>query len=349
MNKYIKRQAQKVLSKPCLLPISALFSPRYSGIGSIAMLHRVIPNNDKILCEDLEIKADYLEKTIKYFLENNYEVVSLDTVHEILINKIKIDKKFVVFTFDDGYIDTYDVAYPIFKKYKIPFTIYVTTSFPDKAAILWWYALKDLVINNKVVNFNYNGGKYSFITETQKQKNDIYLKIKELIMSENYFDSKKLIDNIFEENRISLQEYADKLTLNWTQIKELSKDNLVTIGAHTTNHYNLRKLDKESVKKEIIDSKNQLQMITGKKVEHFAFPFGSKNEASKREFQIVSELGFKTVTTTRCGNIFLNHKEHTNCLPRISISPYTESPYTQFYTNGFIPAIANKFKRIVTD
>jgi peptidoglycan/xylan/chitin deacetylase (PgdA/CDA1 family) len=157
------------------------------------------------------------------------------------------------------------------------------------------------------------------------------------------------MENIFVKNNIDLQEYANNLTLNWDHIKELSKDKIVTIGAHTTNHYNLKKLDKESVKKEIIESKNKLEMLTGAKVEHFAFPFGSRNEVSNREFELVKELGFKTVTTTRCGNIFLNHQQYTNSLPRISICPYKESPYTQLYTDGFIPAIMNKFKRIIKD
>jgi peptidoglycan/xylan/chitin deacetylase (PgdA/CDA1 family) len=170
MNKFIKNQARKVISKPYLIPISALFSPIYSGIGCITTLHRVISSYDEVLCEELEVTTDYLEKTIKYFLDNNYEVISLDTVYEILVNKHKIHKKFVVFTFDDGYIDTYTLAYPIFKKYNIPFTIYITTCFPDKTTNLWWYALKDLVRNNTVVKFSYNGSKYSFNTKTQKQK-----------------------------------------------------------------------------------------------------------------------------------------------------------------------------------
>lgn len=348
MNQFIKKRAHKILSQRYWIPISVLFSHRYSGIGSIAMLHRVVSNN-QILCEDIEITTNYLEKTINFFINNNYEIISLDTVYEILMRKHKINKKFVAFTFDDGYVDTYTLAYPIFKKYNIPFAIYITTSFPDKTAILWWYALKDLVINNKVINFDYNKRNYSYNIETLKQKDKTYPIIKQLILNADDKDRNILIQNIFIKNGIDISEYSNKLSLNWDQIKELSKDNMVTIAAHTTNHYNLRKLDHQNVKKEIMRSKDKLEKITGSKIVHFAFPFGSKNEASNREFDIVRDLGFKTVTTTRCGNIFLNHEKHTNSLPRISISPYIESPHTQLYTNGFIPAISNKFKRIITN
>lgn len=349
MNKFIKNQARKVLSAPYLVPVSGLFSPIYSGIGTILMFHRVVSNQEELVCEDLEITTDYLERIINYFLENNYEIVSLDKLHETLLNKIKSDKKFVVFTFDDGYIDNYTLAYPIFKKYNIPFTIYVTTSFPDKTAVLWWYSLKDLVKNNRIVNFIYNGKEYLFTTETLEEKKEVYLEIRKLILSEENLDLTKLTDHIFKKNGIDIKKYSQKLTMDWTHIKELSTDDIVTIGAHTTNHYNLKKLDAERVVKEIKDSKDKLEMVIGKKVQHFAFPFGSRNEAGSREVELVEDLGFKTVTTTRCGNVFLEHHQFTNFLPRISVSPYTESPYIELYINGFIPAIRNKLRRVIVD
>lgn len=42
----------------------------------------------------------------------------------------------MVFTMDDGYKDNYTNALPIFKKYNVPYTIFVTTNFPDRQAIL---------------------------------------------------------------------------------------------------------------------------------------------------------------------------------------------------------------------
>jgi len=67
-----------------------------------------------------------------------------------------------------------------------------------------------------------------------------------------------------------------------------------------------------------------IQSKIGKKVEYFAYPFGSKNEVGKREFEIVKKLGFKTATTTRNGNILKNIAIFLNlfqglCLQKILI------------------------------
>ena len=43
---------------------------------------------------------------------------------------------------------------------------------------------------------------------------------------------------------------------------------------------------------------------------------GSKNEIGRREMDIVKDLGFKTSTTTRYGNIYREHRNYLECLPR---------------------------------
>ena len=63
-------------------------------------------------------------------------------------------KKFAVLTFDDGYTDSFDVIYPIFKKYQLPFGVYVVTDFPDRETILWWYMLEDLVLKLPIIFFH---------------------------------------------------------------------------------------------------------------------------------------------------------------------------------------------------
>ena len=43
-------------------------------------------------------------------------------------------RRFVCLTFDDGYRDNLEYAYPILKKYEVPFALYVPTSFPTGSA-----------------------------------------------------------------------------------------------------------------------------------------------------------------------------------------------------------------------
>jgi hypothetical protein len=56
-----------------------------------------------------------------------------------------------------------------------------------------------------------------------------------------------------------------------------------------------------------VDSKQELEARLNTPIEHFAFPFGSKLEADKREYKISAEAGFRTITTTVHGHIHRNH------------------------------------------
>ena len=47
---------------------------------------------------------------------------------------------------------------------------------------------------------------------------------------------------------------------------------------------------------------------------------GGEGEAGTREFNVVKDLGFKSATTTRWGNIFKRHKNFLYCLPRIPLT-----------------------------
>ena len=57
-------------------------------------------------------------------------------IDQLLNQKKELPKKSVVMYFDDGFRDVYLNAYPVFKKYKLPFVIFITTDLIDQKRIL---------------------------------------------------------------------------------------------------------------------------------------------------------------------------------------------------------------------
>ena len=186
-------------------------------------------------------------------------------------------KRFVVFTFDDGFEDNYTEALPVFEKYDAPFALFLTTSFPDHKIVLWGYLLEDLVMNNDRVEFSIGVSTFAYSTVTMEQKSAAFSKIRRYIMDSNQEELLPRLENIFNKNKPELLELTKRKALSWEQVKELSNHPLVTLGAHTVNHLALSKIPEDEVIEEIGGSMKIIERKTGVPVKYFAYPYGVYN------------------------------------------------------------------------
>lgn len=290
----------------------------FRGLATIFMLHRVYPLENHRLCanESMKVTPEYLERFIIEAKQRDYTFISLDSLYNLLHNNVRSTKNIVI-TLDDGYVDNYTHAYQIFKKYNVPFTVYVPTSFPDYTAVIWWYIIEDLIIQNETITLS-NGCIYH--CKTMDEKNIVFMELVRKIKSLPARNFKMSFRQLFRNYTIDERKKVKELSLSWKQIKEMAEDPLVTIGAHTVNHPVLKLLPQRYIRKEILNSKCIIESQIHKEVLHFSYPFGTRNEVGSREFRIVKNLGFVTVTTTRFGNIYRKHKNHTEALPRIMLT-----------------------------
>lgn len=315
------------------------------------MLHRVVAISDKLRVGNpaIEISPAFLEALLESVIAKGHEIVSLDLLYEYLHTGKQPRKKFACFTFDDGYVDTYTIAYPIFKKYEAPFTVFITTNFPEKKAVIWWYLLEDLLVKVSSLGFSHDGIDYQFPISTRLQKEVAFHVIANLITSADEQGREELLQNLFAANGLELSTYSTSLSLSWEQIKTLSGDPQVTIGAHTKNHFALSQIAAKTMQREIGESKQLVESHIQKPVEHFAYPFGNRATVSRREVDAVKEVGFKTACTTLEGNVFGEHKAHLESLPRIGVWGYRQDLLQiEIVTSGCLPALRERFAKVLT-
>ena len=254
---------------------------------------------------------------------------------------------FVCFTFDDGYVDNYQYALPIFKKYNIPFTVYVTTGLIERTAILWWLHLEEVIQNSRKLEINLKGKVKEYRLDTLRNKNkafdEIYWKLRDMPHRDRY----KVIQLLMDQNESDSVALCNRVGMTWPMVCELADSGLVTIGAHTQNHYALSELSEQHVIKEVEESCEKLMEHLGTKPHHFAYPYGDSNSAAQREFQIIKKLGFDTATTTRKGVLFPEHLDHKSALPRVSLNGnYQSKHFVRLFLSGAPFAISNRFKRV---
>lgn len=301
-----------------LIKLMPFLGHYFSGVATIFMLHRVdyIDKTKLHANENMKISPEFLEKFILDAKQCGYDFISLDRLQQLLLRDESTRKKLVM-TLDDGYIDNFTQAYRVFQKHQIPFTIYITTSFPEKNAILWWYVLEDLLHSHSEI-FLSDGSHYTH--SNSHEKNNVFLKIRKKILELDQTNLRDELNQLFVRYNIDWNKKTQDLAMNWEQIQLLSQDSLATIGGHTKNHYAFNRISNELIQQEIDDANLLIQKHTGKAVEHFAFPFGSIHEVEQKQIEWVKTFDFKTVVTTRKGNIFKRHKDYLFCLPRVMLT-----------------------------
>lgn len=112
-------------------------TPLPAGIP-ILMYHSVgeEKNNDAVIS-----KALFAEQ-MAFLSSHNYTPISLDDLHAYLNGKGDLPAKPVVLTFDDGYRDTYEVVFPILKKYGFKSVLFIPATFAGER--LSWQELKEM-------------------------------------------------------------------------------------------------------------------------------------------------------------------------------------------------------------
>ena len=324
--------------------------PLLGGVGSILTLHHVRPGRSEGFQPNrlLEVTPDFLEGLVRRLARARIDVVSLDEMHRRFIEG-EFKRRFVCLTFDDGYKDFLRWAYPVLRKYKLPFAMYIATSFPDRLGELWWVALEAVIAQNSRIGMVVNGDDRYFECATVSQKRELYDVIYRYLRSmKTEEEVRRVVRDLCACYRVDIAAFCRELCMDWAEIVDLAADPLCTIGAHTVNHMMLRKVPSDAtVRAEMEMSRAVLEAALGKRPGHLAYPVGDPTSAGPREFRIAAELGFKTAVTTRPGVLFKAHRDYLTALPRISVNgEFQQQRYLKVLMSGAGTAFWNRFRRV---
>ena len=110
-------------------------SPEGYQIVPVLCYHHFAETCDSALCTP----TPAFEHQMKYLKDEGYSTISTEELSEFLAFRRAIPKKAVVINLDDGYRSTYDIAYPILKKYGFTATFFIYTAFigASRNALTW--------------------------------------------------------------------------------------------------------------------------------------------------------------------------------------------------------------------
>lgn len=331
--------------------LAPLAGPLVGGIGAILMLHRVTdaPASSLGVNRHLAISPKFLDALIGDMKQRGYVFVTLDEAIERLGEKSHREL-FATITADDAYRDNLTEALPVLEKHGTPMTIYVAPSLINGTVDLWWDLIEEVVSAKDWLSLDTPEGQISIDCTTPRKKYDanvrLHTYLTRTVVEE---EQRKVLRTLAKSTGIDPDRHRLDVIMNWNEVREAAAHPLITIGAHTVNHYNLRRLSDEKALAEMANAAKILEAETGRKPRHMAYPYGYPAAVGPREVRLSAEAGFVSAVTTRHGVLRPEHAKHLHALPRISINGrYQRLEHVRTMLSGVTTPLANAGKVVVT-
>lgn len=282
----------------------------------ILMMHRVIDSKEQArlphnnpLCIDKDTFAKLL-----VFLKKYFDIVDLESA----IKSAPSKKPKLALTFDDGWKDNMTHAFPVLEKHRVPATIFLSTAYIGQNKGFWWQSIADRLWDQP-----------QYVDQTALAK---MLLPYSIALDPTLFDGHKSVEKsrlilafLHELKQLApetLNPLAEALfydnqpnAMDWSDIRQLEKSDLIKFGPHGHQHYILTLLSQSACAEDINKSHSLLAQHCSQPLSIYCYPNGNNNP---HIHSLLNQLGYSHALSTDSGLI---SKAHNNfCLPRIDVS-----------------------------
>lgn len=254
-----------------------------------------------------------------------------DAVAEINEGGLREDT--VCVTFDDGYASVHSVALPVLKRFDVPATLFVLTGWINREVEFWWNQVRAIIATapfdgvssadiQRVLNFPVPRLKASakpgqrFRVALSRCVEDNLRDVEDSARDDAIDRLRGLL--LHDKMEILSQHNA----LSWDQVAELEQNGF-ELAAHTNTHINLKYADRDTVRRELIASREVLQRHAHKPVVGFAYPYGKDLDHYRHSEDLLRKMGFEYACSAFPG--YNSNDSNLLALRRVS-PPLTTTP-----------------------
>jgi peptidoglycan/xylan/chitin deacetylase (PgdA/CDA1 family) len=211
----------------------------------------------------------------------------------------------VAFTFDDGWQDNYQYAYPTLKAQNAPATIFLVTQMINTGKTFWPEQVLSLLTTQTIPkndsSFDWLRPHLPLEPAPGANRPLSLLEADEVIARLKSLEDATILEAL-EQVYASHPEVAPTETsrsiLNGSELTEMAQNGLVMYGAHTRHHYRLNRLkDGKILKEEIVDCLQDLNSLGEAAIPVFCYPNG---DITGKGENLVSDT-YKAACTTKTG------------------------------------------------
>jgi peptidoglycan/xylan/chitin deacetylase (PgdA/CDA1 family) len=264
---------------------------------TILMYHAVIERPLKVP-DWCFLSLKHFRRQMKY-LRDHFEVLPLpEAVHRLKEGEIK--KPTVVITFDDGYQNNHDHAFPILKEHQLPATFFLNTGLIDSDKTVWFCRLHAAIEMTDLDSLEWNGETFDLtnIPSRANASSELQDQLKKLTFERFEEELDRIILKLGCGGEHRLDPDSPYRMLDSDSIRTLSGSSLVEFGAHMVNHTIISNLDHELTGEIIMKSIESTAEISGRPCRTLAYPNGQPGDYDLNTLACLRQCDLEFAVTT---------------------------------------------------
>ncbi len=242
---------------------------------------------------------EMFERHLEY-IGKNFNVVDLQAVVDFVENGKPLPARPLLITFDDGYLDNYEFAFPSLKKYGFPAVIFLMTrGMTNTNERPWWDECAYYFFHTRKTSADLPLiGKLEF--PTPQERENVREKLMKQLKLIPEAEKRASLDKLQHVLEVPSPSMNGQIFMNWEQVRELVA-NGITCQPHTVNHPILTRISETQVYEEIKQSRDHIQQETGQDIVAFAYPNGRVADYNQAALNALREYGYKVAFTLTSG------------------------------------------------
>jgi peptidoglycan/xylan/chitin deacetylase (PgdA/CDA1 family) len=203
----------------------------------------------------------------------------------------------VLVTFDDGYRDYHDLAYPVLKALGIPALVFVATSFLDEGGMLWTDHVHWAVRKTRRERVKLPWTDAPFALPDERSRVALGDEIRGHLKKVPDGDRRAVLDQLLAE--LDPPPIGERQMLTWDEVR--STLDTTHYGGHSHTHPILSRLERADAITEIRTCRDRIAAETGRRPTFFAYPNGRPEDYTAETQEILVDQGFTTAFSTTEG------------------------------------------------
>jgi peptidoglycan/xylan/chitin deacetylase (PgdA/CDA1 family) len=214
-----------------------------------------------------------------------------DAVEFIRNGRRTRNDSFIV-TFDDGYQDNLQQAWPIARKHGVPLHVFLTTGCIGTGHSTFIYALMRAIDETHEPSINLDEfGLGNLPLGTHEERDLAVRRIDGFAKPHSWGRRREILARVLQHLNVD-RGMARSGMLDWDQARQLVAEG-VDVGAHTRTHPALETLNTAELDIEIGGSKTDIEQQTSRPVRFFAYPYGGRANVTHAAMRAVEQAGFE--------------------------------------------------------